>query len=50
MTSTSSLGATTIVIQFDLNRKIDSAAQDAQAAITVASKTLPQALIDAARL
>ncbi|HEX3505829.1 MAG TPA: efflux RND transporter permease subunit [Xanthobacteraceae bacterium] len=44
MTSTSSLGASTIVIQFDLNRNIDSAAQDVQAAITVASKTLPQSL------
>ena len=44
LTSTSALGATTIVIQFDLNRNIDSAAQDVQAAITVASKTLPQAM------
>jgi hydrophobe/amphiphile efflux-1 (HAE1) family protein len=44
MTSTSSLGASTIVIQFELNRNIDSAAQDVQAAITVATKTLPQAL------
>ena len=44
MTSQSALGATTIVIQFDLNRNIDSAAQDVQAAITVASKKLPQAL------
>ncbi|HEX4410448.1 MAG TPA: efflux RND transporter permease subunit [Xanthobacteraceae bacterium] len=44
MTSTSSLGAATIVIQFDLNRNIDSAAQDVQAAITVATKQLPQAL------
>ena len=44
MTSTSSLGSSTIVIQFDLNRNIDSAAQDVQAAITVATKTLPQAL------
>ena len=44
MTSQSSLGASTIVIQFDLNRSIDSAAQDVQAAITVATKTLPQAL------
>jgi len=44
MTSQSSFGATTIVIQFDLNRNIDSAAQDVQAAITVATKTLPQAL------
>jgi hydrophobe/amphiphile efflux-1 (HAE1) family protein len=44
MTSQSSLGAATIVIQFDLERNIDSAAQDVQAAITVASKTLPQSL------
>jgi hydrophobe/amphiphile efflux-1 (HAE1) family protein len=44
MTSTSSLGSATIVIQFDLERNIDSAAQDVQAAITVASKQLPQAL------
>ena len=44
MTSQSALGATTIVIQFDLNRNIDSAAQDVQAAITVASKQLPQAM------
>ena len=42
MTSMSALGATTIVIQFDLNRNIDAAAQDVQAAITVAGKTLPQ--------
>jgi hydrophobe/amphiphile efflux-1 (HAE1) family protein len=44
LTSLSALGATTIVIQFDLNRNIDSAGQDVQAAITVASKTLPQAM------
>jgi HAE1 family hydrophobic/amphiphilic exporter-1 len=44
MTSTSSQGSSTIVIQFDLNRNIDSAAQDVQAAITVATKYLPQAL------
>ncbi len=44
MTSQSALGATTIVIQFDLNRNIDSAAQDVQAAITVAGKQLPQAM------
>ena len=44
MTSQSALGATTIVIQFDLNRSIDSAAQDVQAAITVAGKQLPQAM------
>src|SRR6201996_3359509 len=44
MTSQSALGAATIVIQFDLNRNIDSAAQDVQAAITVATKQLPQSL------
>jgi HAE1 family hydrophobic/amphiphilic exporter-1 len=44
MTSQSTPGATSISIQFDLSRNIDSAAQDVQAAITAASKTLPQAL------
>jgi hydrophobe/amphiphile efflux-1 (HAE1) family protein len=44
MTSTSSLGATTIVIQFDLNRNIDAAAADVQAAITAAGRSLPQNL------
>src|ERR1700755_2481730 len=44
LTSLSALGATTIVIQFDLNRNIDSAGQDVQAAITRATKTLPQGM------
>src|SRR5947209_5748302 len=44
LTSQSTLGATTIIIQFDLNRNIDSAGQDVQAAITVASKALPQTM------
>jgi len=44
LTSLSTLGAATIVIQFELNRNIDSAGQDVQAAITVASKTLPQSM------
>jgi len=44
LTSLSALGATEVVIQFDLNRNIDSAAQDVQAAITAAGKTLPQTL------
>src|SRR5882757_2823428 len=44
ITSLSALGATTIVIQFDLNRNIDSAGQDVQAAISVASKSLPQSM------
>jgi multidrug efflux pump subunit AcrB len=42
MTSLSSLGVSQVVIQFDLN--IDLAAQDVQAAITAASKFLPQAM------
>ena len=44
MTSLSSLGVSQVVIQFDLNRNIDLAAQDIQAAITAASKFLPQAM------
>jgi hydrophobe/amphiphile efflux-1 (HAE1) family protein len=42
MTSLSTLGAAQVVVQFDLNRNIDAAAQDVQAAISVAGKTLPQ--------
>ena len=41
MTSLSTLGATTIVLQFELNRNIDGAAQDVQGAITAAGKQLP---------
>src|SRR3989475_9596785 len=44
MTSTSLLGATTIVLQFDLNRSIDAAARDVQAAINAARSQLPTAL------
>ncbi len=44
MTSFSALGATSITIQFDLDRNIDLAAQDVQAAITAAGRTLPQAM------
>jgi HAE1 family hydrophobic/amphiphilic exporter-1 len=44
LTSLSALGATTVVIQFDLNRNIDGAAQDVQAAITSAGRALPQAM------
>src|SRR5271169_121257 len=36
MTSTSSLGTTGITLQFDLNRNIDAAARDVQAAINAA--------------
>src|SRR6202522_1957586 len=42
LTSMSALNGTSITIQFELNRNIDSAGQDVQAAITVAGKTLPQ--------
>jgi HAE1 family hydrophobic/amphiphilic exporter-1 len=41
MTSTSSLGSTQVTLQFDLNRNIDAAAQDVQAAINAASGQLP---------
>jgi multidrug efflux pump len=41
MTSTSLLGATTIVLQFDLDRSIDAAARDVQAAINAARRQLP---------
>jgi hydrophobe/amphiphile efflux-1 (HAE1) family protein len=44
LTSLSALGVTNVVIQFDLNRNVDAAAQDVQAAITAASKFLPQAM------
>jgi hydrophobe/amphiphile efflux-1 (HAE1) family protein len=42
LTSVSALNSTSITIQFELNRNIDSAGQDVQAAITVAGRTLPQ--------
>ena len=41
MTSFSSLGSTRVVIQFDLDRNIDGAARDVQAAINAARATLP---------
>src|SRR6476620_11450266 len=41
MTSSSSLGTTSITIQFDLNRDIDSAALDVQVALSVAARRLP---------
>ncbi len=44
MTSTSVLGETQIVVQFDLARNIDAAAQDIQAAINAASGQLPATL------
>src|SRR6202451_3806104 len=41
MTSASSLGSTSITIQFDLSRNIDGAARDVEAAISAARSYLP---------
>ena len=41
LTSSSSLGITSITIQFDLNRSIDGAALDVQTALSVAQRRLP---------
>jgi multidrug efflux pump len=41
MTSTSQLGSTSIVLQFDLDRNIDAAGRDVQAAINAARGQLP---------
>ncbi len=44
MTSTSSLGSTRVILQFDLDRDIDGAARDVQAAINAARGLLPTGL------
>src|SRR5216683_1585395 len=44
MTSTSQLGATGIVLQFDLDRDINAASRDVQAAINAAAGQLPSGL------
>src|SRR5437899_3009388 len=44
MTSTSQLGSTNVTLQFDLNRNIDAAARDVQAAINAARGQLPAGL------
>ncbi|WP_158880137.1 efflux RND transporter permease subunit [Rhodanobacter sp. L36] len=41
MSSTSALGSTSITLSFDLDRSIDGAAQDVQAAISAAQRQLP---------
>src|SRR5712672_2607608 len=41
MTSSSQLGTTSIVLQFDLNRNIDAAGRDVQASINAARSQLP---------
>ena len=45
MTSTSSLGSTSITLQFSLDRDIDAAAQDVNAAIAQSLRQLPQNII-----
>ena len=44
MTSVNSLGSTQITLEFDLNRSLDGAAVDVQAAITQAAKLLPNGM------
>jgi len=44
MTSSSSLGSTRVIVQFDLDRDIDGAARDVQAAINAARNLLPTGL------
>ncbi|MGD0941789.1 MAG: efflux RND transporter permease subunit [Terracidiphilus sp.] len=44
MTSTSSLGAASVTLQFDINRNIDAAARDVQASINAARSQLPSYL------
>ena len=44
MTSSSTLGSTSITLQFELSRNIDGAARDVQAAINAARNYLPAAL------
>ncbi|HEU5047826.1 MAG TPA: multidrug efflux RND transporter permease subunit [Rickettsiales bacterium] len=44
MTSISALGSTNIIVQFDLDRNIDGAARDVQAAINAARAMLPSGL------
>ncbi|WP_242365039.1 multidrug efflux RND transporter permease subunit MdtC [Yersinia enterocolitica] len=44
MTSTSSLGSTQIILQFDLSRDINGAARDVQAALNAAQSLLPSGM------
>jgi hydrophobe/amphiphile efflux-1 (HAE1) family protein len=44
MTSSSAAGKTTVILQFDLNRNIDGAAGDVQAALSAAKSQLPKTM------
>jgi len=44
MTSVNSLGSAQVTLEFDLNRNLDGAAVDVQAAITQAARLLPQGM------
>src|SRR5437588_1423824 len=44
MTSTSARGSTSITLQFSLDRSLDGAAQDVQAAIAAATRRLPSGM------
>src|SRR5205814_550859 len=44
MTSVNSLGSTQVTLEFNLDRKLDGAAVDVQAAITQAARLLPQGM------
>jgi len=46
MTSVSSLGATRVTLEFELDRNIDAAALDVQTALSVAQRSLPDAMPD----
>ena len=50
MTSVSSLGGCNVTLQFDLNRAVDGAARDVQAAINAAASELPHQPAGAAHL
>lgn len=46
MTSASTQGATTVILQFDLARNIDAAALDVQSALSIAERRLPPEMTD----
>ncbi|TMJ36291.1 MAG: efflux RND transporter permease subunit [Alphaproteobacteria bacterium] len=46
MTSTSTQGSTSVILQFDLARNIDAAALDVQSALSIAERRLPPEMTD----